>query len=284
MTRVSPARLVLLGHPVAHSLSPVMHNAALRAAGIALTYSTRDVEPADLARVLGELTAERGAGNVTTPHKEAVFGLCARLAPTARRVGAVNTFWVESGALVGDNTDVEGFERAVVRLRGAAPAHATIGVLGAGGAAAAVLAAVADWTNCTTRVWNRTRARAEGLADRFPGVRVAPTPAAAVSGSALVVNATTIGLSPRDGHQMPVDPALIPRDADVIDLVYRPGETEWVRAARARGHRSCDGLPMLIEQGALAFERWFGIPPDREAMETAVRGSGETPSHDGPPE
>ena len=275
-----PARLVLLGHPVAHSLSPVMQNAALRAAGISLTYTTWDVPPADLADVLGGLSRQHGAGNVTTPHKTAAFALCARLSPTAQRVGAVNTFWIDSGALVGDNTDVGGFQRAVVQLRGSAPAHATIGILGAGGAAAAVLAAVAEWTDCRARVWNRTPARAEALVDRFRNVAtVAPTPAATLAGATLVVNATTIGLA---GDDMPVDPAVLPRDADVMDLVYRPGETAWVRATRERGHRAADGLPMLVEQGALAFERWFGLSPDREAMRMAVRGWRDTRSRAGP--
>jgi shikimate dehydrogenase len=292
MPRHRPARLVLLGHPVAHSLSPVMQNAALRAAGIPVTYTAWDVAPSELIGAFRELGAEQGAGNVTTPHKRSALDLCSRLSPIARRVGAVNTFWVEDGegesngdregkrgpALVGDNTDVGGFERAVMQLRGKAPADAVIGVLGAGGAAAAVLVAVADWPGCRARVWNRTPARAESLVARFPRTAVAAeTPAAALDGASLVVNATTIGLV--DGGEMPVDPMLLAPDTDVIDLVYRPGETPWVRAVRARGHRACDGLPMLLEQGALAFERWFGITPDRDAMRSAVQASSQRRAH-----
>jgi shikimate dehydrogenase len=266
--RPRPTRLVLLGHPVSHSLSPVFQNAALRAAGIPATYEACDVAPSDLATVLGVLVREGAAGNVTTPHKVAAASACAHLTPVARKVGAVNTFWTENGALVGDNTDVQGFHNAVVHLRGAAPSHATIALLGAGGAAAAVLAAVGAWDHCTARVWNRTPERTRAVCARFPGVAIpAETPAAATAGAALVVHATTVGLG---DDAIPIDPACLPATSDVMDLVYRRGETAWVRQARARGLRAVDGLPMLIEQGALAFERWFGEAPDRAAMWAAV--------------
>ena len=191
-----PERLVLVGHPVAHSLSPVMQNAALGAAGIALTYGTVDVLPGDLEATLAQLVRGRAAGNVTVPHKEAAARSCARVTAVAQRAGAVNTFWVEDGALVGDNTDVAGFHNAVVRLSGRVPSHARIAVLGAGGAAAAVLTAIAEWPGCEVRVWNRTPDRVQALLARFPGVAVAvPTIAEAVADAALVVNATTIGMS-----------------------------------------------------------------------------------------
>jgi shikimate dehydrogenase len=265
-----PTRLVLLGHPVSHSLSPTFQNAALRAAGIPLIYEARDVAPHDLDAVLHAMTDERAAGNITAPHKAAVAARCARLTPIAQRVGAVNTFWVEEGALIGDNTDVEGFHNAVVRLRGEAPVGATVAVLGAGGAAGAALAAIASWEGCTARVWNRTGARARTLCARFPDIASAVDSVVdAVAGAALVVHATTVGVAQ---DAMPIDPSRLPRDADVMDLVYRPGETLWVRVAREQGHRAVDGLPMLIEQGALAFERWFGHVPNRTAMWAAVAG------------
>jgi shikimate dehydrogenase len=265
----APAGLVLIGHPVSHSLSPRFQNAALRAAGISLTYESRDVAPGDLRAVLAELREAGAAGNITVPHKETAVALCARLTPVAHRVGAVNTFWVDAGALVGDNTDVGGFHHAVVGLRGGAPQGAIVGVLGAGGGAAAVLAAVADWPRCVARVWNRTPERAAALCARFAGIATpASSVAAAIAGATLVVHATTIGLTRDD---VPMDPLLLPPGADVVDLAYRRGGTTWVRQARAHGHRAVDGLPMLIEQGALAFERWFGRPPDRAAMWDAVR-------------
>lgn len=127
-----PGRLVLLGHPVAHSLSPVMQNAALRSAGIPLTYEAMDVTPARLATVAGLLRDADGAGNVTVPHKEAFAALCAARTPVAERAGAVNTFWTDAGALTGDNTDVGGFDAAVRRHFGLPHDHGTVVVLGAG--------------------------------------------------------------------------------------------------------------------------------------------------------
>ena len=266
-----PSRLVLLGHPVAHSLSPRFQNAALRAAGIPLVYSALDVEPTDLEAVVAELKRERVAGNVTVPFKERVHDVCDELTPLAKRVGAVNTFWVaDDDALVGDNTDVGGFDYAVRSLLGKTPREITVGVLGAGGAAAAVLAAVECWPGCTAHVYNRTPERARLLAERFGSFAQPVDDVGVIEGAQLVVNATSLGL--RD-DSLPLDVRLLAPDAAVVDLVYRPGETAFVRAARARGHRSVDGLPMLCEQGALAFERWFGHPPDRAVMWRALTES-----------
>jgi shikimate dehydrogenase len=265
-----PRRLVLLGHPVQHSLSPTFQNAALRQAGIPLTYQALDVAPPDLAGTVRGLVAEGAAGNVTIPHKEAVADLCAELTPLATRVGAVNTFWVDSrGRLLGDNTDVGGFEAGTRSALGDPPRKPVVAVLGAGGAAAAVLAAIEGWPGARAILYARTRARAEALSTRFAGIaRVAAGLGEAVEIADIVVNATPIGL--RD-DEVPVSPERLRRDAIVIDLVYRRGETAWVRLARDRGLRAVDGLPMLIEQGALAFERWFGIPAPRDVMRASVR-------------
>jgi shikimate dehydrogenase len=266
-----PSRLVLVGHPVAHSLSPRFQNAALRAAGIPVEYTALDVEPSSLESVIAELKRERVAGNVTVPFKERVHDVCDELTPLARRVGAVNTFWTsEAGALVGDNTDVGGFDYAVRSLLGGAPRDLTVGIVGAGGAAAAVLAAVESWPGCDAHVYNRTPERAQLLAERFGSVAHAVDDAGVVGGAQLVVNATSVGL--RD-DSLPIDLRLLAPEAAVVDLVYRPGETAFVREARARGHRSVDGLPMLCEQGALAFERWFGVGPDRTVMWRALTES-----------
>jgi shikimate dehydrogenase len=250
----------LLGHPVAHSLSPRFQSAALRAAGLDVAYEAVDVVPDALPDVLRHVVTERTAGNVTVPHKEAVARFCDHLTPTAQRVGAVNVFWVDDGRLVGDNTDVGGFAASTLAFHGMPVGR--VAVLGAGGAAAAVLAALAEWPGVETRVWNRTADRAVRLTERFGATAVGRIEAA-VEGTELVVNATRIGLDSRD---QPIEVAMIPAGADVIDLVYSANETAWVHAARAAGHRAIDGLAMLIEQGALAFERWFGITPDRAAM------------------
>ena len=262
-----PGRLVLLGHPVRHSLSPQFQNAALAQAGIPLRYEALDVAPEALGAALKELRSARAAGNVTIPHKQHVAAACDTLTPLAARVRAVNTFWMNEGRLVGDNTDVGGFAAAVVRLLGVVPSDITIGVLGAGGAAAAVLAAVEGWRDCRAVVLNRTPRHAEEVCERFASVARSIDDTRGMHEAQLVVNATSIGL--RD-DAIPIDPSILHPSASVLDLVYRPGETAWVRAARARGHRAMDGLPMLVEQGALSFERWFERAPDREVMWRAV--------------
>ncbi|MDF1501491.1 shikimate dehydrogenase [Roseisolibacter sp. H3M3-2] len=263
-------RLVLLGHPVAHSLSPAFQNAALRAAGLAPTYAALDVAPAALGETLARLVAEGAAGNATIPHKEAVAARCDVRSAVAERVGAVNTWWrAPDGALVGDNTDVAGVAAAVAERLGRAPDAPVVALLGAGGSAGAVLAAAERWPGARVRVWSRTADRARALAERF-GAEVAASPAQAVRGASLVVNATPLGL--RDDDPFPVAAASLESDAAVLDLVYRRGETAWVRAARALARPAADGLTMLIAQGAAAFTRWFGVPPDLDAMWGAVGG------------
>ena len=263
-----PGRLVLLGHPVSHSLSPVFQNAALQAAKIPLVYEALDVTGRELRRVIRGLRDSNAAGNVTIPHKIAVHDLCDELTDLAAKVGAVNTFWMESGKLHGDNTDVGGFEAAARALLGGETDRARIVVLGAGGAAAAVLAAAEEWSDARVMVVARDKGRAVALALRFPDVaRAEKSVERAVRGATLIVNATPVG---QQDENLPIDVTLIPKAAAVLDLVYRRGGTPWVRAARERGIRAADGLPMLLEQGALAFQRWFGSEPDREAMRLAL--------------
>lgn len=259
-----PERLVLLGHPVAHSLSPVLHNAALDAAGIDMSYEALDVDPADFDRTLEALRAEHAAGNVTIPHKERMRDACDVLTDLARHVGAANTFWIDDdGRLVGDNTDVGGFSVAAEAVLGHRPANLAVGVFGAGGAAAAVLAAVESWPNCTARVFNRTPERARILCERFGSVAQPVDDITGILGAHLVVNATSIGL--RDST-LPIALDLIPEGRAVLDLVYRRGQTKWVRMLRHRGFHTADGITMLVEQAALAFEKWFGVTANRAAM------------------
>jgi shikimate dehydrogenase len=263
-----PGRLVLLGHPVRHSLSPRFQNAALKAAGIPLVYEALDVPPHSLSGVLEQLRAGRGAGNVTVPHKAGVAAFCERHSETATRTGAVNTFWCEGRVMVGDNTDVAGFRALAMSVLGSEPSDALIALIGAGGGAAAVCAAVEQWSGARVRVHARTRERADRLAARFPGlVHVATSQGEAVRDAQIVINATPVGL---DGDELPVAIGELPRDAVVMDLAYRPGLTPWVVAARDAGLRAADGLEMLIAQGAEAFVRWFGREPDTTAMRAAL--------------
>jgi shikimate dehydrogenase len=263
-----PKRLVLIGRSLGHSLSPTFQNAALQQAQLPLKYETLDIPASALDDTLQQLSSEDAAGNVTVPHKAEFFARCDRLMELARRAGAVNTFWFEHGELVGDNTDVAGFQAATRRLLEREPANITVGIIGAGGAAAAVLAAVESWKGCKALVHNRTVARAATLCARFPSVAQPCDVERLAREADLVVNATTIGLRDND---YPVHPSRLHDSAVVLDVAYRRGETAWVHAARARGLRAMDGLVMLVEQGAAAFEKWFGFPPDREAMWRAVR-------------
>jgi len=263
-----PGRLVLLGRSLGHSLSPLFQNAALQSAKIQLRYETLDVPASALDQTLEQLASEGAAGNVTIPYKEKVYESCDRLTTVAQEVAAVNTFWFERGELMGDNTDVFGFDAAVRQRLDRAPSRLTVGLLGAGGAAAAVVAAVSAWPESRVLVSNRTASRADSLCARFASVASVSDVEQLARESDLVVNATSVGL--RD-DEVPVATDSLRADAAVLDLVYRRGETKWVRDARARGLRARDGLVMLIEQGAAAFERWFGFPPDRDAMWSAVR-------------
>ncbi len=270
-----PSRLVLLGHPVSHSLSPRIQNAALVAAGIPIRYSALDILPGDLGQALELLRRDGAAGNVTVPHKEAAFERCDRVTPVARAAGAVNTFWFEGDVLVGTNTDVGGFDCAVRQLltRHARPLPERVAVVGAGGSAAAVVVAASAWPGVVVTIWARRAAAAERLASRFDCARAETNLSTAIMGADVVVNATPIGLH---DDELPIPLHLLgsaaPNSA-VVDLVYRPGETEWVRAARAAGFVASDGLPMLIEQGALAFRCWIGIEADRTVMWEAARGA-----------
>lgn len=263
-------RLVLLGHPVAHSLSPRFQRAALAAAGLPLDYEACDVAPDGLAAALGALRREAGAGNATVPHKERVAARCDVLSALAARVGAVNTFWHDAdGRLVGDNTDVGGFDASVRAVCDPRHGDNTVALLGAGGSASAVLAAIAAWPGARVRVWSRRLERAMALAAREPHTAAAVAHVRdALAGAALVVNATPLGLRPNDPLPVPIRD--LPPGAAIFDLVYAPARTRWVREARAAGHAAADGLAMLVEQGALAFARWFGREPDRAAMWAAL--------------
>jgi shikimate dehydrogenase len=257
---------------VGHSLSPTFQNAALQAAGFPIRYEAVDVAGVDFERTVDTLRSENTWGNVTVPYKARMRAACDVVTPLADRVGAVNTFWIDDyGRLNGDNTDVSGFTTAVETLLGAPPRDLTIGLLGAGGAAAGVLAAVEAWPGCWVHVFNRTPERAQQLCERFSAIAEPVDDIGAIAGTQLVVNATSIGL--RD-DSFPMDPSMIAPDSAAIDLVYRRGETAWVRAVRGGGRRAADGIVMLVEQGALAFERWFGVAPDRAAMWEAIGVAG----------
>ena len=266
--REHPPSLMIIGQPIAQSLSPAMQGAALAAAGLAVRYGRREVAPAALLDTLEDFRRARTGGNVTMPHKEAVFALANRVSPLAARIGSVNTFWFEDAVLCGHNTDVAGSLATIRKLCPQALAGRSAALIGAGGSAAAVLVAL-ELAGCTDiRVWARTPDRARDLADRVGvPVQLATTAAEAVDGVALVINATPLGM--RD-DAMPVDPHVLGAGTAAFDLVYRAGETAWVRACRERGLHADDGLRMLVEQGAEAFRVWFDVEPSLDAMWSAL--------------
>ena len=276
MTHGVGTRLVaLLGDPVAHSLSPRFQNAAIRAADLDAVYLALRCDADRFGGLFRGVAGAGGAGNVTLPHKTRAAALLDAATPAVEKTGACNTFWVEDGRVHGDNTDVEGFARAARHLIGS-PAGARVLVLGAGGAARAVVLALiqerADAIHLLNRTPGRARAVAEALDPRGRRVAVVEGGAGGVEreGYDLVVNATSLGLEPDDPPPLDLDRPV--RVSAVLDLTYREAGTPWVREATRRGIPAADGLEMLIQQGAASFRRWFDRDPDVAVMRDAVGG------------
>jgi len=272
------ARLAgVIGWPVGHSRSPRLHGFWLDRHGVDGAYVPLAVRPEDLAATLALLPRIGFAGaNLTVPHKEAALALVDVVEPLAARIGAVNTVVVlADGRLEGRNTDAFGF---LENLRRGAPAWRPQAgpavVLGAGGAARAVVAALIESGVAEIRLANRSAGRAEILADALGGPVAVwdwDRRRAALDGAALVVNTTTLGMA----GQPPLDLDLssLPPTAVVNDIVYVPLETNLLKAARARGNIAVDGIGMLLWQAAPAFEAWFGVRPEvDESLRAFVLG------------
>ncbi|HEY8469086.1 MAG TPA: shikimate dehydrogenase [Longimicrobiales bacterium] len=264
--------IALLGDPVSHSLSPIFQNAAFRAAGVDGVYVALRCDAAALPGLMRGIARAGGGGNITVPHKLEAARVIERATAAVQRTGACNTFWEEEGRLCGDNTDVAGF-RAALRAVLASAAGARVMVLGAGGAASAALAGLEEERAAGVTLLARSPDRAEELRRRFETgrlqIRVARGPEE-IRGERfdLVVNATPLGLRPDD--PLPLEPADLASAGAVLDLVYGARPTRWVEAARALGIPAADGMLMLVEQGAAAFERWWGVPAPVEAMREAL--------------
>ena len=264
----------VMGWPVMHSRSPRLHNSWMRRYGVSGYYAPLPVEPGRLEAALRALPALNFAGcNVTLPHKEDIVRIADHVDPAAKAIGAANCVVVlEDGSLAAFNYDVFGFMEA---LRAQAPgwraAQGPAVVLGAGGAARAIVYGLIADGAPEVRVVNRTFERAQAFADEF-GATVKPLRwderSEALAGSALLVNTTSNGMV----GQPPLDISLdaLARNALVNDIVYTPLETPLLAAARARGNVAVDGLGMLIQQARPAFRDWFGIMPDVTAEERAM--------------
>ncbi len=267
----------LLGHPVAHSHSPALHNAAFQALGIDAHYEARDVAPEHLREAVEALRqADCYGANVTAPHKQAVMPFMDELSSEVRALGVLNTIVNDNGRLLAFNTDARGFGRWMREARIAAEGKSAL-VLGAGGAARAVVWALADAGATHITVLNRTPARADELiVTLWPHLQHTRLDAGdLVSASKpsshpwdIVVNATSSG---HHGEAPAVHPSCYSPGSVAIELAYNPPVTGFMTDARAAGARAENGLGMLLHQAALAFERWTGQAPPIDVLEAALR-------------
>lgn len=271
-------RVGLLGMPLKRRHSPVMHDAAFAAAGIDARYVLLEIEPDAVVQAVAEA---RGAGwlglGVTAPYKPVVAALVDEVEPDAAAIGAVNNVVrTDDGRLIGFNSDAPGFRVGAELAMGRSLEGAEVVVVGAGGAAQAVVFACLDAGAARVTVANRTVVRAASLVERLTATRTGVAQAiaiddpgfvAALSSADLAVNATTVGML-HPGVTIPVD--ALPAHATVFDLVYVPAETPLIAAARARGLRAANGAEMLIAQAAIAFERWTGVGGMADVMRDAV--------------
>ena len=272
-------RAGIIGHPLAHSLSPVFQRAAFIAVGLETDYERWDTTPDDLPRRIDSLRAPDIIGaNVTIPYKEAVVPLLDELMGTSGRVGAVNTIVNKAGRLHGFNTDGLGFVSALRKEISFEPRARRILLLGAGGAARGIAFALQECDAASIDIWNRTASRAERLAsDVAAGSSAAIAATADVSALAgydCIVNCTSIGM---DGtgteSETPCDLSSARPGAVAVDIVYKPADTPFLREARAGGLGTLGGLPMLVYQGALAFELWTGHDAPFETMMQAAENA-----------
>lgn len=272
----------LLGYPLGHSISPHFQQAAFDYLGLKVLYARWETPPEQVPQVIARLRTEPDllGMNVTIPYKETVVPFLDELEPEAERIGAVNTVYKRQGRLIGANTDAPAFLNALTTELPGQLSTVRALLLGAGGAARAVAAALLEAGAAWLTIANRTRERAERLAEELrtwatAPVAVLPWEATALGDALrqcdLVINATSVGMrhSPTEGQSplpsLPDEP-LLGGHVVAVDLVYNPLDTPFLAAARRAGARTLNGLPILVEQGALAFERWTGRPAPRSVM------------------
>jgi shikimate dehydrogenase len=263
----------LIGYPIEHSLSPAMHNSAFAALSLNWCYVPLPAPPERLGEAVAGLRALGLAGvNVTVPHKEAVVSYLDEVTPAAQAIGAVNTIVVRKG-LIGHNTDWQGFLTALSE-GGFDPQGKRAVVLGAGGAARAVVHALAR-AGAQVTVLNRTLARAQALiqdfSPLFPALPLTlQTLEEQTAGAHLLVNATPVGMWPQVDQSIWPEDLPFPGHLTVFDLVYNPRQTKLLRQAEAVGAKVIGGLGMLVHQGAAAFELWTGEKAPVEVMYEAT--------------
>ncbi|MBG1233776.1 shikimate dehydrogenase [Aestuariivirga litoralis] len=254
----------VIGYPIAHSRSPLIHNYWLKQHGIEGLYEKREVKPEDLADFLTHLDAHGYAGcNVTIPHKEAAIPLVGKMDDIVRRTGSLNTIYLDSGIISATSSDGEGFyQNLVATVPGLDLKGQTAVILGAGGSARAIIERLLRTDLARVKILNRTEARAQELCNIF-GTRVqwlAPDRFGIESASArLLVNTTSQGMKGQPALQL--DLSALPASCIVADIVYVPLKTDLLKQAQARGLQTVGGLGMLLHQAVVGFEKWFGIRP-----------------------
>jgi shikimate dehydrogenase len=264
----SPDRYALVGHPVEHSRSPLIHTVFARQTGQRLTYELIDAEPAAFETAVRGFGAAGGKGlNVTVPHKEAAFALCSQHSAGATAAGAVNTISIAGGSLRGDNTDGIGFIRDVTVNLHQALAGTRIAVLGAGGAARGIIGPLLKEKPAQLIVANRTKERADEVVARFGSATLLARSFAELADQApfdVLVNATSAGLK---GETPPFPGSLVGPSSFCYDLVYGSSDTPFVAWAKTHGAaRAVHGWGMLVEQAAESFAIWRGVRPDTKPL------------------
>lgn len=267
--------LGVIGDPVAHTSSPAMHNAALEALALDYVYVAFHVDPSHLSQAIAGMRALGVAGlNVTVPHKQEVMQYVDEVSPEAVAIGAVNTIANREGRLIGYNTDAFGIIESLKRDGGMETLPAQVALLGAGGAARAILYALLAQPEVErVCLFNRTVAKAEALAadlDQHGKVVVGPMSSADIKEAGLLINSTSVGMHPHEGESPLVDASVLHADMLVADIVYKPQKTRLMEQAEAVGAKSINGLGMLAWQGARSFEIWTGIVPPVEKMVAAA--------------
>lgn len=255
----------VIGWPIEHSRSPLIHGYWLKRYGIDGTYTKVPVRPEDLQSFLQGLRTHGYEGcNVTVPHKEAAFAIASRKDASATAVGAANTLWVEGETLVGANTDTYGFMTYLSsRFPDWAKPDRPVSILGAGGAARAIVYGFLEAGVRDIRIFNRSQDRAQALAGHF-GSRVTvcdwDSRSSGSNRSSVVVNTTSVGMKGAGSLALACEE--LPKDCVVADIVYVPLETGLLKEAKACGLRTLDGLGMLLHQAVPGFEKWFGLRPE----------------------
>lgn len=265
----------LLGHPVGHSMSPVMHNDMFTLLGLNHHYQAFDVEPDKLKTAVDGIKALGISGfNITIPHKVDIMEQLDHIDDEAKEIGAVNTVVNDKGKLIGYNTDGRGFVTSLKQAAGEDLSKQSILIVGAGGAARAIFISLVNMGNTKVDIANRTLEKAEQLIQATTKVTKSKAITIIEAEKCLdqydiIINTTSVGMSPNI-DQIPISLELLKPGTVLADIIYNPLETKWLRIGKEKGAITQNGVGMFVGQGALAFEKWTGQTPDLKRMEQVV--------------